>query len=347
MEKRWCEGVIIGSLLFLFCVGTLIVVIDPFFHYHKPLKSLAYRINYERYQNDGIVKQFDYDAMITGTSSSANFKTSEMDKLFGTHAIKVCYDGGGFKEIRENIERAIAANPDLRIIVWGLDYNVLFINPDYTGYKEYPTYLYDDSIINDVNYIFNSAVLRKSLSNLIYTIKGGHTTTFDEYSNWTKAYNGTFGKTNILKKYKRPEKREIQTYREPDTENVEKNILSLVKANPDKEFYFFLTPYSILVFDGYNRAGILRNYLLWEKEVIKMILPYENVHFFSFFDEFSMITNFDNYRDKGHYHERINSYLLECMATGKHRLTMENYEDYCQREWDFYTNYDYDAIYKK
>lgn len=58
------------------------------FHYHAPLKFLSYPLVNERYQNNGIVRHFDYDSVITGTSMTENFKTSEAQKLFGSDFIK-------------------------------------------------------------------------------------------------------------------------------------------------------------------------------------------------------------------------------------------------------------------
>lgn len=75
-------------------------------------------------------------------------------------------------------------------------------------------------------------------------------------------------------------------------------------------------------------------------------MPYDNVHFFSIFDEYDVITNLDNYKDILHYHEDVNSYLLECMASGEHELTLDNYEEYCREIWEFYTTYPYDEIYR-
>ena len=74
--------------------------------------------------------------------------------------------------------------------------------------------------------------------------------------------------------------------------------------------------------------------------------PYENLHLYSFFDEFDMITNLDNYKDTRHYSEDVNSYILESMAKKDHEITADNYETYCQNTWDFYTAYDYDSIYE-
>ena len=66
---------------------------------------------------------------------------------------------------------------------------------------------------------------------------------------------------------------------------------------------------------------------------------------YSFFDEFEMICNLDNYKDTLHYSESINSQILVWMHNGEHLLTKENYESYCNNEYEFYTNYDYDTLF--
>lgn len=324
--------------------GGVNAFIDPYFHYHKPLQGLSYRLYNERYQNDGIVKHFDYDAILTGSSMVENSKTSQMDCLFETRSIKVPYAGAGYKEIGENIERAIKANSALKLVIWGLDYNKFYVNADWSRYDSYPIYLYDNDLLNDVNYIFNKSVLLDACKNIQFTLSGRQPQTFDRYGNWNAGYK--FGKEEVLKKTQRPQKQEKKEYIRLNPENIEKNVLELVRNNPNIEFYFFWTPYSIVSFDSLNQSGSMENVLRWEKEALELMLPYRNVHFFSFFDEFDIITNLDNYKDAGHYHERINSYMLECMATGKHQLTMDNYEAYCQRVWTFYTSYDYDTIYR-
>ncbi len=346
MGKQWCLGFIATFTFFMMVFSGMTVFIDPYFHYHKPLNGFSYRIYNERYQNDGIVKHFDYDALITGTSMVENFKTSEMDTLFGTHTIKVPYSGASYKEIRENLERAIRSNPKLQIVVWGLDYNRFYGDFNATLYDSYPTFLYDDCLWNDVQYFCNKSVLiGETYMNVIaFTRGGGRTTTFDEYNNWNAKHS--FGKAGVLNGFKRPVQREEAPKEELNNQNIEVNVLSLVNAYPEIDFYLFWTPYSIVYFDTLQRGGTLRNVLQWEKEALALLLPYKNVHFFSFFDEFALITDLDNYKDSVHYHENINSYMLKCMAKEVHRVTLDNYKDYCQRVWDFYTTYDYDAIYK-
>ena len=55
---RWLWFTMGAVLAMLVMLGGLVVCVDPFFHYHKPLGQLAYPIDSERYQNDGISRNF-------------------------------------------------------------------------------------------------------------------------------------------------------------------------------------------------------------------------------------------------------------------------------------------------
>ena len=80
--------------------------------------------------------------------------------------------------------------------------------------------------------------------------------------------------------------------------------------------------------------------------MIELILEHENIHLFSFFTEFDMICDPNNYKDVAHYSEDINSKILVWMSEGKHELNEANYQEYCWQMYEFYTNYDYDSLFE-
>lgn len=350
--KTWSLGVLIAFLMMLAGITIFIVIVDPFFHYHKPLEHLEYPIDNQRYQNDGILKHFEYDAVIIGTSMTANFKTSELNQLFDVNSVKVPFDGASYKEINENLERAIAANSDIKLIVRGLDYDRLLDEKDVMFYETdyYPTYLYDDSFFNDTKYWFNKSILWNNTWEVIrYTKDGKITPSFDQYSNWMP--NWTFGKDAVDATYLREEKMdEIMGLSENDVKNIQENftqnVTDLVAKNSNIEFYFFFTPYSIYYWDSLKQTGMLERQLQAEKKAIEILLQYDNIHLFSFSDEFDMISNLDNYKDIKHYGENVNSQMLVWMKEGKHQLTKENYQSYYNLIYKFYTTYDYDALFE-
>ena len=152
-SKYWIVGWLSIVVLGLALISIWVYKIDPYMHFHKPnTLRYYYSLDNQRSQNDGITKHFDYDALITGTSMTENFKTSEMDKLFGCSSIKVSYSGGSYKELNDNLKIAANSNPNLKTIVRGLDMSMFFDNKDRMreDLGKYPTYLYDYNILNDL-----------------------------------------------------------------------------------------------------------------------------------------------------------------------------------------------------
>lgn len=351
-NKKWSIAVLSSVFILLAGLGTVTAAVDPYFHYHAPLDSLEYPINDERYQNDGIVKHFEYEAIITGSSMVQNFKTTEFNSLFHMTSIKVPFSGGSYKEINENLERAVEANSDIQLVIRGLDYNRLGDLKDDMRYpvEFYPVYLYDNKLCNDVKYIFNKSVLlNNSYSVFEFTKRGGRTTDFDSYKNWNAAF--TFGKDAVDAVYVRSEKSDITIeMTDEDYQNLQEhlrqNITQLVSDNPQIDFYLFFTPYSIYYWDSLNQSGMLNKQLELEKETIKALLPYKNLYLFSFFDEFDMICDLNNYKDIAHYGENVNSQILLWMHNKEHLLTEENYEEYCDKVYKFYTTFDYDTLFR-
>lgn len=346
-NKRWFLTVLAMSLFLLLGLGMITVVIDPYFHYHKPLSALQYPLHDERYLNDGIVRHFDYDAIITGSSLTQNFKTSELDSLFGVHSVKVAFSGGSYKEVNDTLVRAVHANPNLKLVVRALDYGRLITHKDsmYYAADQYPSYLYNDLLCDDVQYVLNKTVLiDHSLNAVFYTREGNTTTSFDDYSRWW------MGNEYVDRTYSRPEKASEATPLSQEDltiieENIRQNVTDLAEANPDIEFYLYLSPNSIYYWDSLRQNGILQRQLQAEKYAVSLMLPYENIHLFSFFEEYEMICDPKNYKDSVHYKRDINSQILEWMKNGEHELTADNYEAYWERICDFYGNYDYDALF--
>ena len=351
--KKWCIRCIVSVLTLLLIMGGSVAAVDPYFHYHRPLKDLSYRIYDERYQNDGILRHFAYDAVITGTSMTENFRTSELDQLFQVHAVKVPFAGASYKEINDRLKTAFQRDEPVRMVVRGLDCSMLLDAPDEMNYDDsiYPEYLYDDRLFNDVNYLLNKEVFLDMIRNVfLYTGSGEETTDFDSYANWNGAMK--FGKEAVDLTYTRREERAEEKIpftgrdRKNVRENITQNVIDLASKNPDTEFYLFFTPYSIYYWDAIDRDGSICQYLEAERYAISLLLQQENIHLFSFFTEFDMICDLNNYKDVQHYSEEINSQILRWMKEGKHELTPENYEAYCAEMRAFYLNYDYDALFE-
>ncbi len=353
-EKLWCLILLGLSVAILAILAVPTIIIDPYFHYHEPLEQFQYPLNKEdqRYLNDGIIRNYEYDAMIIGSSMTENFKASQLNELFGVNCVKVCYMGDTFYQTRMNVEKAIEEQGQIKMVVTSLDITRLTDASDYLreDMGDYPDFLYDNNPFNDVEYVLNKEVLLEKTYNVWgYTSAGKITTTFDEYCN--EARYMEYSRSAVLNSYDRMEKRE------PDLEaqvlqqanvapNISENIVALAQANPEVEFYLFFPPYSICYWDDLDKYSALEWQIDNMQIATELLLECENVHVYSFFDEHEMICNLDNYKDIAHYSEDINVQILDWMANEEHLLTKENYEEYYADMKEFYGNYDFDSIFE-
>lgn len=349
-EKRFFKINIFGTILILFLTAIGMIILDPYFHYHKPLSFLSYRLGNERYINNGIIKHFDYDAIITGTSMIRNSKSSQFDKIFNVNSIKIPFASGSYKEINDNMEIALKNNKNIKYILRGLDYNIINKESNYMSYKEYPMYLYDNNILNDYKYWWNKEILIKGVTiNLFYTLLRKPVTSFDEYSRWNELFIP--GKEAILKKYKRPEKESLEKSLSQEEierigKNIEENVTKLPQKYPNVKFIYFITPYSIVFWDELNQKGEIEKQIMAEQYMIEKILEIPNIELYSFFNNYEIITNLDNYMDTIHYMGHINDQILVWIKDRKYRLTKENYQEYINNNLKFYKKYNYDKIFK-
>lgn len=351
--KIWFISWLIIVVSALSVLGFWVYKIDPFFHYHQPdLNGYFYSLNNQRSQNDGISKHFDYDALITGTSMTENFRTSEADEIFGCNSIKVPYSGGSYMEVNDNIVNALDANKDLRLVIRCLDMGKFLEPYDYmrTDLGKYPTYLYDSNPFNDVEYLLNRDVIfgrvyQMTLDNDQEGFKPG-ITTFDDYSRWQSSF--AFGINAVCPNGVTVTETEQNHLTEEEKvvikRNVDLNVTRVAVEHPDVDFYYFYSPYSVLTWNEWRTGGMLYKMLEAETYITELIVQYKNIHLFSFNNRTDITTNLNNYKDATHYACWINTLILKWMHDGQYQLTEDNYQDYLEREWDFYTTFDYASV---
>lgn len=355
-KKKWIIIFVSNTLFLLTVIALFVVIYDPFFHYHKPLTNVFYySLENERYQNDGITKNFDYTGIITGTSMSQNFSKTEADKIFNEIFIKVPYAGSTFKEITDNLLRGVRYNKNIRIVIREIFYSAFTQDPDKMRTEEYPYYLYDDRVENDIKYFYNFDVVKycfKSLYKTLICKQRGIQNNFDSYNNWM-GWGFEFGRDSVLGERK---KYNIATqsnyYSEPSSdvykvvdENIDKHFLSVAVSNPNIQFYYFFTPFSVAWWGHVAENGSIHNTILIEKYVIEKLINQPNINLYSFNNFYNITTDLNNYKDMFHYGEWINSDILIYMKTGLGKLTKDNYKQYLDDEENFYINFDYNSLF--
>lgn len=349
-SKKYSKIMMFTSTIFLLIFAAIIFISDPFFHYHKLWFGLKPVSLFETYGNSGMIKNFEYDSIVVGSSLTQNFRASWFSETFNCNAIKATYSSGNTKNYNYIFELAFK-NKKRKIenIFLGLDIYALMSDSNKT-LKPLPLFLYDRDPFNDVSYLLNKEIMMTaalpSIANKVLNL--GEAINIDELYAWEFDY--AFSKDVVLKNHVRstisPEtdinKRLLQCQ-----QNLEKNIIPFIKNNPDTQFYVFFPPYSIVYWDNTIRSGELSATFAILEYTLQELLQYENVTIYYFQNIEEIITNLDNYMDYLHYSLDINKFMLECMANGKYLITKENYIEELEKMKMIATNYDYEALFGK
>ncbi len=331
-------------------VSLLVYDVDPFVHFHAPKTGkYYYSLNNQRSQNDGIIRHFEYDGMLVGTSMTECFKTSDAERLFGGKFVKICLSGASFEETAQNIDRAFRRNKDLKVVIRGIDM-VKFFDDAHTMRTDlgvYPTYLYDENPFNDIEYLLNGDVINRS-----YDMKFSKTgtpgiTSFDDYSNYQAS--STFGINAVCPGgptvYEPVEEAHLtDEEKEIIRKNIEMNVIRPALEHPDAEFYLFIPPYSLVWWNDTKCQGNMIRQFEANEYVAGLLTGYENIRLFSFNDRTDVTGDINNYMDLTHYAEWVNTMILEWIATGEGELTAENYSERLSREREILYDYDYASL---
>lgn len=343
-SKSYVKYVIAYTLGVLALIAAVVIVVDPFVHYHKPFFGMEVVETSERFALIGAAKNMDYDTALIGSSMSENFRKSWFeDGVFGEKCIKLPLQGAHFSDYSPMFNQVLQKK-DVKNLVFSLDTYLLLNNPD--KYElTIPEYMTDGIGINDAYYLFNKAVLLDYLPRFIINNLRDSSTEDTAYS-W--AYQNIFDKYTArgsyipLRSIKVEEMKPFDTYFEFSDKFLD-DICPYIESRPDVTFYFYVPPYSILYWDDSFRKGNLEPEICSLSRVYEKLLSYDNVRLFYFQDDKDIITDLNNYKDYSHFDEWVNFYMYECMRDGKNEMTMDTYFDRLLDMYNYALTYDYES----
>ena len=254
--KRW-----LGGFLGIFLAGlagcmALVIWVDPFFQYHKPLAWFPYLVDNQVNQNPGLAKHMDYDGILIGSSMTASFNTDWFEELMGMKTQKLSYNGSYPKDLSNIMQLVFDAKGDqVKAVYMAVDQSTFSADPEETKFPV-TDYLYDDNVFNDVPYLLNKDVLLDYILRPLADRK--------DASDWAELYkpwwtDEYYNKANVLMYYEAAEEKQEEEalaadyFKDAVEENLQKNILPYIEAHPETEFYIFYPPYSILFWNDVTR----------------------------------------------------------------------------------------------
>ncbi len=327
MEKAFIRSFFIRTLILLAAVIGAVVLFDPFYQYHKPLPGLKAVLTDKEYQCVGSLRNFDYDALIVGSSVCENYNNTWFDSGFDCKTIKAIRSYGATADLCYLLNVAYEEH-DLKYVFYNIDPSSLSASTEPT-YESTgcPMYLYDKNPFNDYQYTLNKDVIMEKIP---YMLAHSFLGDYDEGDSYNWAQWKYFGADMATGLYTRlPEVKEML----PENTNSEElagNLALLtaqVEAHPETTFKFFFSPYSMLWWDNAYRAGERDAVIYNEKQAVETLLGYDNVEIYFYQDEEETITDLDNYMDMIHFSKDINYAVYDKLVNGEDRLTKENYEE--------------------
>ncbi|MDO5298061.1 MAG: hypothetical protein Q4F18_01430 [Clostridia bacterium] len=324
-RKQWAALTLILLAGGLGGIVGSVVLVDPFEIYHQATAFIPPITNGTQiYSNAGIAKSYAYDSIVIGSSMTENFKPSQLDALFGGQFVKIPVNAGSPFNHKQMMDMAFSTH-DVRRVLYGIDIELMTYF--YTAPKcEMPDYLYDDNLLNDVQYWFNQSVLARYIPECLATL-GRHSDTLrDDMYSWGDLYE--YGKDAALRGFTISGDEVSQVPLESDPQlsqqtllNVQYNLIPFIEAHPGTEFLFFFPPYSLARWVDFYQSGMLHYHMNQKEAIVSALLPYENVKIFDFQAQTDWITALDNYIDISHYGPWINEAMAQAICENRLRIT--------------------------
>lgn len=306
-------------------------IIDPFQIYHKAnFHKTIFMKGF--YLNAGLIKNYDYDSVSIGSSMTQNFIVDEIkNNLNYNKPIKLPVSGGNIIEHYTVLESAISTNK-VKKVLFGLDIFSLK-NSD----NRLPTFLYDNNIVNDYKYLFSIDTLKRSLTYpmLHLTIPNNHPRLdYNLMFQWQHNHKeDDFNESKLRQEFEVAtinfdNKANQATIINERITNFNKYITPIIENNKDIEFTFFYPPYSVLSFKKMSH-DTLNAFIETKIKLNEIINRFDNAKIHDFQTEMSVITNLGNYKDLTHYHQKVNSWMLEQMREDNYLIDSNvNYSDF-------------------
>ena len=153
-SKNWTVSLLSVTLFIIVLFGMVQFYLDPLLQYGNERGPLTFRTYSEIYSNPGIAKNYDYNAVLLGSSMVENTDINELNGIFDCKTIKVTYAGGSSYNHKKILDTCYNSGHKIEKVFWALDEYALRTDKE-TPRWPLPEYLYDDNKINDVSYLLN------------------------------------------------------------------------------------------------------------------------------------------------------------------------------------------------
>lgn len=315
-EKEKYIKMILITLLFLIFQGSIIYLLDPYLRYRKPFYNKVVGVSGSPALYPGVLRNYEYDSVVLGTSMAQNFKVKELNKYLNGQFINVSQSGATIQESYDIYK--VAKEKEIKMVLMSLDI-YSFQNVARESNTGKYAYLFKKTFsLQEYKYLFNIDSWVQLIRILIKKSDNPYNLGY-----WGNP-NIEYGEKVVLKNNVKIRTEKKLDFKEMQL-NYEKYLKKMIEEAPETTFYFFYPPYSII---EYKALGVdFINYLKFKDFLSENLIKYANVKLLDYQDEDRIIKNLSFYKDYTHYSPEINTYILDNLDNEKYILENNNYKE--------------------
>jgi len=355
--KRWVLTYFSFAVVVPTLLGVGFYVYDPLMLFHKPFNRGVTLSENMRLQAPGVIAHLDHDSYILGTSMLLNTSGNEAGRIIGGNFANISMRGGDYYERSYALSYALKAKG--KNIIYSLDDAYL---DQKMGDPHFP--------VGSFSYLYSNRLGRvwfylqwKYIKCLFKWSKGidcvGRQVSADRPNQWIgekenyerfgglenwfaektsnrvkKVYASISATAELVKKgeYELLDTEQLNVKKGKAIKYIEDNLLSYVRAYPDRQFHLFFPPYSRIKYAIWHQQE--RSKASIHEAVVryfaKASTELENLSVYGYEDQ-SFLDDLSNYKDVVHYDEWVNQQMINDIAENKHLITPANVDGYLEQ----------------
>lgn len=350
--KQFIFGVCLIPLPVVVVLFGILWLYDPLQLFHKPIFRETTFFGDMRLAARGIIRYYDFDSVILGTSMLENTSAKEAGEKLGGKWVNLSLSGSAYNE-RAVILEYLFKHKKPQKIIYSLESFTIDSIKDSSRFD----YLYDENPLDDFKIYLNDKFMscalewkksancigRRDLEELLkWSNHEDLKILFGGFEKWLK-----YGKKETIAMLKNIKDTPFVVKKdnfdlEKQRSYIQTYVLDFVAENPQTQFYFIVPTYSRLSYrigsgDFDNKA--FYNRALNLKWFVKELEKYPNAKIYGF-DTLDYADDIANYKDFTHYNVDMNSLHLDSIKQGKHILDSNNIDSYLKTMEDKIKNYD-------
>lgn len=349
--KQFVFGVCLIPLPVVVVLFGILWLYDPLQLFHKPIFRETTFFGDMRLAARGIIRYYDFDSVILGTSMLENTSAKEAGEKLGGKWVNLSLINSSYDERAVVLEYLFGYKKPQKIIYSLESFTIASIK-----YSSRFDYLYDENPLDDFKVYLNDKFILCALAwreskdctgrDLEELLKWSNhedlKILFGGFEKWLK-----YGKKETIAMLKNIKDTPFVVKKdnfdlEKQRSYIQTYVLDFVAENPKTQFFFIVPTYSRLSYrigSGDFDNKVFYNRALNLKWFVQELEKYPNAKIYGF-DTLDYADDIANYRDFTHYNVDMNSLHLDSIKQGKHILDSNNIDSYLKAMEDKIKNYD-------